>query len=154
MAAGLTASELTDLLKEKYSAEIVDPNITVLVRTYTNNKVFVDGEVSKPQMLSLDKGSITVSQSIAMAGGLRDTARRNEVRVVRRKADKKPLVIPVNLNQVWNGTNISQDIVLQPYDIVYVPKSSIANVNLWANQYIYNNFRIGFGYSIDEFFWE
>jgi protein involved in polysaccharide export with SLBB domain len=116
----------------------------------------VDGEVGKPGMINLFSlgSNVTVSQAIAQAGGLQDTARRHEVRVIRRKADKKPLVIPVNLAQVYNGTGISQDIILKPYDIVYVPKSTIANVNKWAQQYIYNNFKIGFGYSINEFFWE
>jgi hypothetical protein len=75
-----------------------------------------------------------------MAGGLKDTARRHEVRVIRRNTENKPFVIPVNLDKVWDGTDVSQDIVLQPYDIVYVPKSTIANVNLWMKQYIYNNF--------------
>jgi uncharacterized protein involved in exopolysaccharide biosynthesis/protein involved in polysaccharide export with SLBB domain len=153
MAAGLTPAELTDVLTEKYSTEFVDPRITVLVRSYEGNRVYVDGEVIKPQMFRLG-ANLTVSQAIASAGGLKDTARRHDVRVIRRKADKKPLVIPVDLAQVFNGTDINQDIVLQPYDIVYVPKSTIANVNVWVQQYIYNNFRIGFGYSIDEFFWE
>jgi protein involved in polysaccharide export with SLBB domain len=153
MAAGLTPAELTDVLTEKYSTEFVDPRITVLVRSYEGNRVYVDGEVIKPQMFRLG-ANLTVSQAIASAGGLKDTARRHDVRVIRRKADKKPLVIPVNFAQVVDGTDISQDIALQPYDIVYVPKSTIANVNMWAQQYIYNNFRIGFGYSIDEFFWE
>ena len=72
------------------------------------------------------------------------------MRVIRRKADKKPLVIPVNLAQVYNGTDVDQDIVLQPYDIVYVPKSTIANVNMWVDQYFYNNFRVSFGYSLND----
>ena len=56
----------------------------------------------------------------------------------------------MNLAQVYNGTNVDQDIVLQPYDIVYVPKSTIANVNLWVQQYFYNNIHIGFGYSVNK----
>ena len=104
----------------------------------------MDGEVRQPQVLNLHEigagAGITVSQSIAKAGGLKDTARRHEVRVIRRNTDNKPFVIPVNLDKVWNGADINQDIALQPYDIVYVPKSTIANVNLWMRQYIYNNF--------------
>jgi protein involved in polysaccharide export with SLBB domain/capsule polysaccharide export protein KpsE/RkpR len=148
MAAGLTPAELADILTEKYSIEFVDPKITVFVRTYGGQLAYVDGEVAKPHMLNLHEigADITVSQSIALAGGLKNTARRHEVRVIRLKADKKPFVIPVNLDKVWNGTDISQDIVLQPYDIVYVPKSTIANVNLWMRQYIYNNFPQGGGY--------
>jgi protein involved in polysaccharide export with SLBB domain len=145
MAAGITSKELKNILTEKYSTEFVDPEVSVIVQTYNGQVAFVDGEVSKPQMFNLlNYGpEITVSQSIAIAGGLRDTARRHEVRVVRRKKDKKPFVIPVNLDEIWNGTDISQDIVLQPYDIVYVPRSTISNVNLWMRQYIYNNFPQG-----------
>jgi len=153
MAAGLTPAELTEILTEKYSTEFVDPKITVFVRSYEGNRIYVDGEVGKPQMIRLSP-NFTVTQAIAAVGGLKDTARRHEVRVIRRKADKKPLVIPVDFAQVVDGTDINQDIVLQPYDIVYVPKSTIANVNLWAQQYIYNNFHIGFGYSINEWFWQ
>jgi uncharacterized protein involved in exopolysaccharide biosynthesis/protein involved in polysaccharide export with SLBB domain len=156
MAGGLTPAELTDILTEKYSADFVDPMVTVMVRSFGGQMAYVDGEVRNPGMIDLNNagGNITVSQSISQVGGLEDTARRHEVRVIRRKADKKPLVIPVNLAKVYNGADISQDIVLQPYDIVYVPKSTIANVNMWANQYLWNNVPIGFGYSIDEFFWE
>ena len=146
MAAGLTPAELTDILTEKYSTEFVDPRLSVIVLSYGGQMAYVDGEVgfSKPLDLHITANNdITVSQAIAMAGGLKDTARRHEVRVIRLKADKKPFVIPVNLNQVYNGTDISQDVVLQPYDIVYVPKSTIANVNLWMRQYIYNNFPQG-----------
>jgi protein involved in polysaccharide export with SLBB domain len=142
MAAGLTPAELTDILTEKYSTEFIDPKLTVIVRTYEGQRAYVDGEVGKPQKINLI-GDITVSQSIALAGGLKHTARRHEVLVIRRKADKKPLVIPVDLKKVFNGTDISQDIVLQPFDIVFVPKSAIANVNLWMRQYIYNNFPHG-----------
>ena len=145
MAAGLTPAELTDILTEKYSTEFVDPEIAVIVRTFGGHQAYVDGEVPKPGMINLlaYSGDLTVSQAISQAGGLENTARRHEVRVIRRKADKKPLVIPVNLAQVYNGTDVDQDIVLQPYDIVYVPKSTIANVNMWVQQYIYNNFPWG-----------
>ena len=37
---------------------------------------------------------------------------------------------------------MSQDIVLRPFDIVYVPKSPIANVNVWVDQYVRKNLPI------------
>ena len=142
---------MTDILTEKYSTEIIEPELTVFVRSFAAQRAYVDGEVGGPRMINL-VGDITVSQAIAKAGGLQNTARRHEVLVIRHKADKKPFVIPVNLKQVINGTDINQDIVLQPYDIVFVPKSAIANVNLWMRQYIYNNFPRGWDYFED--FWE
>lgn len=150
IAAGMTPAELTDLLTEKYATEIKKPEITVIVRSFSAQKVHVGGEVNNPGILDLI-GPLTVLQSISRAGGFKDTARIQEVIVIRRKADFKPQVITINLEKAVNGTDISQDIILNPYDIVYVPKSSIANLNQWVDQYIRKNIPIpfGFGYSIN-----
>jgi len=37
-----------------------------------------------------------------------------------------------------DGTDLSQDIYLVPYDTVLVPKTNIADVNTWTQQYIGN----------------
>jgi len=42
----------------------------------------------------------------------------------------------VDLRKVLDGSDLSQDIQLIPYDIVYVPKSNIANVNKFVSEYI------------------
>jgi protein involved in polysaccharide export with SLBB domain len=81
-------------------------------------------------------GPFTVLQSIAFSGGLRDTARTNEVVVIRRDNDYKPMAIPVNLRTVIDGTDMRQDIVLAPYDIVFVPKSPIGNAATWVDLYL------------------
>ena len=149
IAAGMTPAELTGLLTEKYATEIKKPEITVIVRSFSAQKVHVGGEVNNPGILDLI-GPLTVLQSISRAGGFKDTARIQEVIVIRRKADLKPQVITINLEKAVNGTDISQDIILNPYDIVYVPKSSIANLNQWVDQYIRKNIPIpfSFGYSL------
>ena len=56
--------------------------------------------------------------------------------------------VQVNLDKAIDGTDMSQDIALRPFDIVYVPKSAIANVNVWVDQYIRKNLPIylSFGY--------
>ena len=87
-------------------------------------------------------GLMTVLPAISQAGGVKDTARTTEVIVIRRGADNKPLVIAVNLDKAIDGTDMSQDIILRPFDIVYVPKSPIANVNKWVDQYIRKNLPI------------
>jgi protein involved in polysaccharide export with SLBB domain len=150
ITAGLTPAELTGILTEKYSAEIERPEITVIVRSFSAQKVYIDGEVQNPGVLDLIR-PLTVLQSISRAGGLKDSARINEVFVIRRKSDNKLLIIPINLLKAIEGTDIRQDIFLMPYDIVYVPKSPIANVNRWVDQYIRRNIPIpfGVGYSIN-----
>ena len=147
MAAGLTPAELTTLLTEKYSPILTNPELTVIVQSFGAQKVYVDGEVGRPQMINL-VGSMTVLQAITQAQGFLVSAQRDEVVVIRRKADKKPFVIPVNVKAALDGTDISQDIVLQPSDIVYVPKSAIADVNAWVELYLRRNMPFGVGYSL------
>lgn len=144
MAAGLTPAEMTDVLTKKYAAELKKPEITVIIRSFSTQNVFVDGEVNRPGILNLIR-PMTVLQSISLAGGLRETARIKEVIVIRRGPDNKPLITEVNIRKVINGTDMSQDITLMPLDIVYVPKSRIANINQWVDQYIRRNIPISFG---------
>ncbi len=150
MAAGLTPAELTNLLVKKYATEIKEPEITVIVRSFSAQKVYIDGELNKPGVLELIR-PLTVLQSISRAGGLKDTARLHEVIVIRRQADNKLLIIPVNLEKAIDGTDMGQDIYLTPYDIVFVPKSPVANLNQWVDQYIRKNIPIPFslGYSVN-----
>ncbi len=42
----------------------------------------------------------------------------------------------MDLEESIDGETTVQDIPLQALDVVYVPKSAIANVNLFVNQYI------------------
>ena len=142
MVAGLTPSELNQLLIQKYAPELKKPEITVIVRSFGAYNIYVDGEVKKPGMFPLI-GFTTVLQAISRAGGMKDTARPSEVVIIRRGAYNKPLAFQVNLRKVIDSTDMNQDIALQPSDIVYVPRSSIANVNIWVDQYIRKNIPIG-----------
>jgi len=147
MAAGLTPAALTDMLTKAYALELDKPAITVIVRSFGGQLVFVDGEVNKPGMLNM-VAPMTVLQSLSQAGGMKDTAKRQQILVIRRGVDNKPFVLMVNMEKVLDGTETSQDLHLLPDDIVYVPRSSIANVNVWVDQYLRKNIPIqaGAGY--------
>lgn len=143
-AMGRTPAELTAILKQTYSKELKKPDVTVIVRSFGNQKVFVDGEVAKPGLIPLT-GPTTILQAIAQSGGFVYTGATSDVVVIRRGPDDKPLVMTVNLQKVYDGTDLAQDIYLRPYDIVYVPKSGIATANLWIEQYMTRMVpRIGF----------
>ena len=45
-AAGLTPTQLRNVLNEKYAAELKKPEIAVIVRSFGGQKIFVDGEVN------------------------------------------------------------------------------------------------------------
>jgi protein involved in polysaccharide export with SLBB domain len=91
-------------------------------------------------------GPLSVLQSVTQAGGFKETARLNEVLVIRRDPSaQEPIVIPVDISAVVDGSQTNQDIALMPFDVVYVPKSPIANVNKFVDQYIRQNIPFGFG---------
>ncbi len=144
-ASGLTPEELRQQLRDKYAPQISQPEIAVIVRSFTAQKVYVDGEVAKPGLVPLN-GPMTLLQSLASAGGMKDSARVNEIIIVRRGPDNRPASMLVNVEKAIDGSDPSQDIPLLPADIVYVPKSPIANVNLWVDQYIRKNIPIGSGF--------
>ena len=144
IAAGLTPAQLTGVLTQKYATELDNPEIAVIVRSFGGQRVYIDGEVNKPGIVSLT-APMTVVQSLAEAGGVKDTAKTSELVVIRRGPDAKPVALVMNLEKVLDGSDMGRDLYLMPNDIVYVPRSRIANVNLWLDQYIRRNIPIPFG---------
>ena len=143
-AAGLGTGELTQKLKERYDKDLARPELSVVVRSFSSQKAFVDGEVARPGVIDL-VNQMTVMQSIAEAGGLRDTARASEVLLIRRSPDG-PTVTRINLSKVFSAKQLSEDIALRPFDVVYVPRSRISKVNTWIDQYLRKNVPITFGF--------
>jgi len=146
VAAGLAPAELTVVLKEKYAAHLAQPELAVIVKTFDAFKVFIDGEVNKPGQIKLS-AKMTVMQSISIAGGVRRSALLKDVMVIRRSGNK-PLVLKVNLNNVIKG-EVGEDIILQPFDVVYVPRAPIDYIGQWVKDYIRNivPYSFSFGYS-------
>jgi polysaccharide biosynthesis/export protein len=147
MVLDMTPGQLTTTLQQRYDAVIQRTAITVTVRGFAAQRIYVDGEVNKPGLFPLT-GQVTVMQAIALAGGYKDSARLKEIILIRRGPSNEPLAIPINLEEIINSKNMSQDVLLLPYDIVFLPKSHIANVNKWVTMYIKNNlpFNPGVGY--------
>ncbi len=148
MAAGRTPAELTAILRKVYEQELKKPEVAVIVRSFAQHRVYVDGEVEKPSEVEL-RGPLTALQAIASAGGLKDSGQLEDILVLRRGLENKLIVFHINLKEVLDGEDTgNQDVRLAPYDIVYVPRSRIADVNLFVHLYIRKNIPIGFG-----FFW-
>jgi protein involved in polysaccharide export with SLBB domain len=146
-AAGRTPAELTAALMERYSKELKKPDVVVIVRSFGNQRVYVDGEVAKPGLIPLT-GPTTVLQAITQAGGFVYTGNSSDVLLIRRGPKNEPVAVQLNMESVYNGTDLGQDIYLRPFDIVYVPKTAIANANLWIEQYLTRMVpRIGFTYT-------
>ena len=147
MAAGLTPAQLTAVLTKAYGAELRNPKVAVIIRTSVADRIYVDGEVARAGLLPL-VGPTTVLQSISAAGGIKESAKTGEVILLRKTEDNKMTAFRINIDGAFSGAPSSNDIYLRPNDIVYVPKSTIADVNTWVDMYIRKNIPIPLGLSV------
>lgn len=134
-AKGKTVEELRENLIEKYKSSLEFPEISVIVRTIHDKKIFVGGEVAR-QGEYLNNRSLNPFQAILMAGGYKSTAELSSVIVLRDTG--KPVLDYYIIDLKNNLRNLKdyRDIKLQEFDIVYVPPSRISNVNEFVELYI------------------
>jgi protein involved in polysaccharide export with SLBB domain len=133
-AAGLKPTELDGKLTDIYSRELKEPELTVIVRSFTRQRVYVGGEVNTPGLIVLPAG-MTALQAVFQSGGFKETAEPSETLVIRKGENDKPVPIRIDLEAVLDA-NGGADFQLHPDDILYVPKSAIANANKFIDQYI------------------
>jgi protein involved in polysaccharide export with SLBB domain len=139
-AEGMTPAELSQKLREAYSSELRDPEVSVIVRAMAA-RVYVDGQIERPGGYPWSK-QITATQAVARAGGLRDTAEDEYLLVLRRRSDGAQEVHRILLDGSHSETGENQDLYLAPYDLVLVPESGVSDVNKWVDQYIRQNIPI------------
>ena len=133
-AAGLKPTELDKQLTNLYSRELRKPVLTVIVRSFTRQRIYVGGEVAAPGLIELPAG-MTALQAIFQSGGFRETADPAETLVIRKGENNEPIPLRVDLDALMAADG-GNDFQLQPDDIVYVPKSAIANANKFIDEYI------------------
>lgn len=148
-AAGLTPSQLDDLLTQKYGLLLNRVMISVIVRNFTEQKVYIGGEVYLPQVMTLN-GRMNALQAIFMAGGFKPDAKISDVMIVSRGPDNKPLARKVNLKKALKGTIDFEEYRLKAFDIVYVPQSGIAGADQFISHiYSFIPPHVGFMFSYE-----
>lgn len=115
---------------------IRDPEVIVNVVGFESKKYFVLGEVYRPGVYPFE-GKVRVIEAISRAAGYKeDTAALKSIIVIRRGYTTNPKAMRVNILNVIRKGDISQDIFLEPGDIVFVPKTFIANLNKFIDQFL------------------
>ena len=76
--------------------------------------------------------------------------RLDQVVLIRRTREDKPMLRVVNARRLLEGGEES-DVPLQRFDVIFVPRSTLAEINLWLNQLVYNNlaFSSNFSYTVN-----
>jgi polysaccharide export outer membrane protein len=125
MAVGRTPRELAAELGRQLAEFITAPVVTVTLKESSTLRFFVLGEVSRPGDYAL-LGRTTVMQALALAGGFREYAKTDEIKILRREErtpgePPRETALAVNYKLLAQGQNLQQDLVLKPGDVIVVP---------------------------------
>ena len=138
---GRTVEDITEEVTKRYAKELVQPQVTLAVKEYSGLKIYVGGEVNQPG-IQVYRGGLTALQAVVAAGGFKTTASLSSVVLIHKGPQGEPVAALVDLSRVLKHAELKRDVALAPADIVFVPRSGIANVNLFVEQYFKNNLPI------------
>jgi len=131
-AAGLTIGQLEDKIAEGLSKYVKYPKVSLMMKQFAGNKIIILGEVLYPGIYTYT-GALDLISAIALAGYFNDRAREDCVLVVSGNFTGKQTVKRVNLAEILRKGDPKADIYLSPNDVVFVPKSFIADFNKFLN---------------------
>jgi protein involved in polysaccharide export with SLBB domain len=126
-AEGMTTPELTEALKKAYSNILRDPAITVELKDFEKPYIVVGGWVAHPGKYDL-RGDTTVTQAVALAGGFTEFSKHSHVLLFRSVNDSWTEVKQLNIKKMINSANLTEDVHLQPGDMIYVPQNTWSKV--------------------------
>ena len=121
----MTTKELEQLLEKKLSSAFAKEMPIITIRL-TNYSVNVLGEVARPGKIVTTNERLTIFEGLALAGDLTIYGKRDNVKVLREKADGTKAYITVNLND--KNIIYSPAYYLEQNDVVYIePNKSRSN---------------------------
>ena len=147
LAAGRTVPQLAGALRRDYSSQLQNPHITVVVRSFAPTRIFVGGEVANPGEFISVGPAPSLAEALSRAGGLRLSGDDASVFIIRRGPGNRPEFLSTRFDAVEHARDPNADVTLAPYDVVYVPRSGIAEVYRYFNQYVQQFVPISWGFS-------
>jgi protein involved in polysaccharide export with SLBB domain len=125
---GQTVPEVIETLKRAYAGILHDPVISVVLRDFEKPYFIAGGQVGKPGKYDL-RGPTSATQAVAIAGGFIDFAKSKQVLLFRRYNDDSVEVKVLNLKRVLKNKDVGEDLMLEPGDMLYVPKTPMAAID-------------------------
>jgi protein involved in polysaccharide export with SLBB domain len=129
-ARGLSLDQLATKLTKLYREYFVQPQVVVGYVIDNSSDIIspwgyvtVLGRVKNPGRVSIPPTQdMTISGAIQKAGGLDTSAKDSAIKVTRKLPDGKSERYDVNLRRVGTQGRVSDDIILKPDDVIFVPE--------------------------------
>lgn len=147
-AAGRSPEAVRADITAAWTRELRAPEVAVVLKRAMPVRVHVGGEVDRPGVFEL-AGERTVLEALFEAGGFLPTADLEQILVIRPDGPNRFAVIPLDIEAVLEGRDTRQNLTLRARDAVFAPRSAIADINVWVDQYIRQNIPISFGWSLE-----
>jgi polysaccharide biosynthesis/export protein len=120
-AQGLTVPKLTEVLRERLSASVKNPNVSVMVKEIRSFRVYFVGRVVKAGVYPIKAGT-PLLQALTLAGGISEGADLPAAYIIR--GTQK---IPVDLRRLIQDGDLSKNIKLEKEDTIVVPEITIGS---------------------------
>ena len=147
VAYGRTPEQLADELRRDYGRELRAPRLSVEVRSFAPNRIYVAGEVNAPGEFITVGPNLSVLQALARAGGVKLSADIDRIFLVRRGPGDVAQVYSVDYRAAIRGADPSADVRLAPFDVVYVPRTGVYEFYTHFNQYLQQFVPVSWGFS-------
>lgn len=119
--SGQSIALVTEFLSARLKRFYDDPEVTLIMKVFNNNKVFVLGRVANPGAVSFT-GRGTLLEALSLAGGLPiDTQKSFLSRCMLVRG--KDMVVWIDLRDLLENGNMTLNAGLQNNDIIFIPQS-------------------------------
>lgn len=151
LVAQKTIGDITDIIEEKYSNYLPGMKVDLFLHEQSGSVIYLVGEVRSSGAYEI-RQPVTILQALSLAGGYTPNAELRNV-VVFRQHEKKRMARSLNLKEVVKVERDSSFFYLRPNDIVYVPKTRIANLAQLMQQIsqiaLFRGWSYGLGEEVD-----
>ena len=135
---GLTMTQAKEKIQKSIQSKYKNPiDISITLISGVSNSIYVSGEVRFPGVYPL-AAKMTMLKAITIAGGVTPAGDISEALLVHYEENGSISVYKSNLEDVIELASKNRDLLLSPQDIILVPRTDIADANLWVQQYIIN----------------
>ena len=125
-AEGLTVPELTSAVSRAYSF-MRDPEISVVLKDFERPFFLAGGQVGRPGKHEL-RSPTTVTEAIAIAGGLTEQSKHSQVVLFRKVRDGWVESYVLNVKAMLSSHKLVEDFELRTGDMIFVPQNRISKI--------------------------
>lgn len=130
----LTVKEASAVIAKAATKRLKNPTVLISLLEAPGSQIYVGGEVKKPGAYPM-AGQMNVFGALQIAGGATDIALTDDIILIRRAPDDRPMMMVINLRSILEGHDTRQFRLYQG-DMLFVPKTTVGTLDLWVDQWL------------------